>query len=153
MAFKTDKSEFSRLSSFVMSTQLDSFREENPEVVTAIDDLGDGVKKTLTGIYYKITLEGNGVQPVAEDLVSVHYIGRFLDGTVFDNSITRGTPFEFAVGTNSVITGWDESVMAMTVGEKRTVIIPPNLAYGEVKAGPIPANSWLMFEIELMGIK
>lgn len=153
IAFITDKEAFSKQSSIVMSSQLDSFREENPEVVSAIDALGDGVQKTLTGIYYKIFTEGNGISSESGDLVTVHYTGKFLDGTVFDSSVTRGTPFEFAVGTNSVITGWDESVMAMTIGEKRTVLIPPTLAYGNVKQGPIPANSWLIFEIEVLGIK
>ena len=153
LAFKTDKSEFDRLSKETLGSQLESFRLESPEVATAIESLGDGVQKTLTGIYYKINEEGNGVSPKKGDQVSVHYIGRLLDGTVFDNSIARGVPFEFPVGTKSVITGLDESVMAMTIGEKRTVIIPPNLAYGNNQAGPIAPNSWLMFDIDFVGIK
>jgi peptidylprolyl isomerase len=153
LAFKTDKNEFNRLSQLLMSRELDTFRAENPQVAAAIENLGEGVKKTLTGIYYVITSEGNGVKPVREDEVSVHYIGKMVDGTVFDSSIARGVPFEFTVGTKSVISGWDESVINMTVGEKRTVIIPPALAYGKVQAGPIPPNSWLMFDVELLGIK
>lgn len=153
MAFDMSDSEFNRLSSLVLNRQLESFRKENPGVVSAIDALGEGVQKTLTGIYYKTITPGTGVKPQKGDLVSVHYIGKLTDGKVFDNSIARGVPFEFAVGTNSVITGWDESVMAMNVGEKRTVLIPPNLAYGDVQAGPIPPGSWLIFEIEFIGIK
>ena len=152
-AFKTDKNEFNRLSKIIMDAELEKFRAQNPEVVSAIENLGDGVNKSLTGIYYKITLEGNGIKPEAEDLVTVHYSAMMIDGTIFDSSYARTTPFEFSVGTNSVISGWDEAVMDMSIGEKRTVIIPSNLAYGDVQAGPIPPNSWLMFDIEFIGIK
>lgn len=152
-AFKTDEKEFSRLSKIAMDKQLESFAKNNPEVVKAVESLGEGVQKSLTGIYYKITREGNGVSPEAGDEVSVHYEAKLIDGTVFDSSIAKGAPFEFVVGINSVISGWDESVMAMSIGENRTVIIPPNLAYGDVQAGPIPPGSWLLFDIEFLGIK
>lgn len=153
LAFNTAESEFIRLSQHMMTEDLNSFREKNPEVAAAIDNMGEGVQKTLTGIYYKTTVEGNGVKAERGDSVSVHYVGKMVDGTIFDSSIARGTPFEFAVGTKSVITGWDESVIDMSIGEKRTVIIPPNLAYGDTQAGPIPPGSWLMFDIEFIGIK
>ncbi|MDA3809506.1 MAG: peptidylprolyl isomerase [Spirochaetaceae bacterium] len=153
LAFKYDEIEFARISKKIMDEELEAFRSENPEVVSAIETLGEGVQKTLTGIYYKTTLPGNGVGPKAEDMVSVHYTAMLVDGTVFDSSYSRETPFEFTVGTKSVISGWDESVMNMTIGEKRTVIIPPSLAYGDTQTGPIPPGSWLMFEIEFLGIK
>jgi len=153
LAFKTDTMEFTRISQIVMEKGLESFRLENPLVVDAIEKLGTGVKKSLTGIYYITTLEGNGIKPEPEDVVSVNYNAMMIDGTVFDSSYNRGTPFDFTVGTKSVISGWDESVMDMSIGESRTVIIPPGLAYGSVQAGPIPPDSWLMFEIEFLGIK
>ncbi|MBI9097373.1 MAG: FKBP-type peptidyl-prolyl cis-trans isomerase [Spirochaetaceae bacterium] len=152
-AFKTDNDEFVRLSKIAMDKQLESFNMENPEVVAAIETLGEGVQKTLTGIYYVITQEGNGEYAKAGETVSVHYTGKLIDGTVFDSSVYRGAPFEFMVGSQAVIIGWDESVMSMSVGEKRTVIIPPNLAYGNVQAGPIAPNSWLIFDIEFLEIK
>ncbi len=153
LAFDSSESEFTRLSSKALSSQLDTFRVEHPEEAAAVEMMGEGVQKTITGIYYNITSTGNGVRPEEGDTVSVHYVGMLVDGTVFDNSVTRGVPFEFSVGTKSVITGWDETVMAMTVGEKRNVLIPPSLAYGNNQAGPIPPGSWLLFEIEFLGIK
>lgn len=152
-AFDTGEEEFARLSKAAMDLQLESFRADNPQVVAAIENLGEGIQKSLTGIYYKIGRQGNGTKPAAGDTVSVHYTALLVDGTVFDSSVSRGTPFEFQVGTQSVIPGWDESILSMSVGEQRVVIIPPNLGYGNVKTGPIPANSWLMFQIELLGIK
>jgi len=87
--------------------------------------------------------------------VKVHYTGKLLNGTVFDDSISRGEPFEFRVGTGRVIQGWDETVLDMQVGEKRLVIIPPDLAYGNrsMGGGLIQPNSFLVFEMELMSFE
>lgn len=152
-AFKTDEKEFARLSKVALDSQLELFRNENPDVITAVDTMGEGVQKTLTGIYYKVLREGYGVKPEPGDTVSVHYTAMLVDGTIFDSSVARGTPFEFQVGTQSVIPGWDEILLSMMEGEERTVIIPPNLAYGSAQAGPIPPNSWLMFQVEFLEIK
>lgn len=152
-AFGREENLFSRLSKVAMDRQLETFKKDNPQVVAAIDSLGEGVQKSLTGIYYIISQEGNAISPGPGDTVSVHYTAMLIDGTVFDSSVARGTPFEFSVGTQSVIAGWDESLMSMSEGEQRTVIIPPNLAYGDVQAGPIAPNSWLLFQIELIEIK
>jgi len=152
-AFNTDKATFYSLSKEALDRQLEAFKLENPAVVAAIDSLGVEVHKTLTGIYYSISREGNGISPQRGDTVSVQYTGMMIDGTVFDSSVSRGKPFEFAVGTQSVIAGWDETLLSMSVGEERSVIIPPNLAYGDIQVGPIAPNSWLIFQVELLEIK
>ncbi|MDR2914193.1 MAG: FKBP-type peptidyl-prolyl cis-trans isomerase [Tannerella sp.] len=98
--------------------------------------------------------QGNGPQPTVGKTVQVKYKGMFLDGKVFDNSDFHGEPLEFVVGIGQVIPGWDKSVLAMKQGEKRLMVIPPELAYGERGApGAIPPNSFLVFETELVRIK
>jgi len=83
----------------------------------------------------------------------VHYTGTLEDGVVFDSSLTRGQPLEFPYGTGSVILGWDQGLQNMKVGEKRKLIIPPAYGYGDNQVGPIPPNSTLIFEVELLGIQ
>ncbi len=104
------------------------------------------------GILYEQITEGNKEEIAQGTSVSVHYTGRLLDGQVFDSSYERGEPIEFNVGTGMVIKGWDYMVSRMTVGEKGIVVIPPDLAYGEQGIGPIPPNSWLVFELEVVSI-
>jgi peptidylprolyl isomerase len=86
---------------------------------------------------------------------AVHYTGTLLDGTKFDSSRDRGTPFKFKLGQGQVIRGWDEGISTMKVGGKRTLVIPPDLAYGSrgVGNGLIPPNSTLIFEVELLDVK
>jgi FKBP-type peptidyl-prolyl cis-trans isomerase len=108
---------------------------------------------TASGLKYIITQKGpvGGAKPAKGTRIKVHYTGRLTDGKVFDSSVQRGQPFEFAVGTGSVIAGWDEALIDMTKGEKRTLIIPPKLGYGENgAAGVIPPNATLIFDVEMI---
>jgi FKBP-type peptidyl-prolyl cis-trans isomerase FklB len=112
----------------------------------------EGVKTTESGLQYEVIKEAEGPQPGPDDIVTVHYEGSLTDGTVFDSSIKRGTPIDLPVG--GVIPGWVEGLQLMHVGEKYKLYIPSELAYGEQSPSPlIPANSVLVFDLELLGIK
>jgi len=95
---------------------------------------------------------GTGAESKTGDTVSVHYVGTLLDGTKFDSSKDRGEPFEFTLGQNRVIQGWEQGVLGMKVGGTRKLIIPPTLGYGSADMGTIPPNSTLVFEVELLAI-
>ena len=105
---------------------------------------------TKSGLKYIVLKKGNGVKPKAGTSIKVNYTGKFTDGKVFDSSIPRGEPFQFTVGAGQVIKGWDEALLMMSKGEKRTLIIPPSLGYGPAGMGPIPPNATLIFEVELV---
>ena len=99
-------------------------------------------------------LENGSGNPIQNGSTAVmHYVGTLDDGTVFDSSYNRGEPFEFILGSGRVIQGWDIGVLGMKVGEKRKLTIDPELAYGSVQVGPIPPNSRLTFEVELVAIR
>jgi hypothetical protein len=107
---------------------------------------------TRSGLEYQDIEIGTGPEAAEGDQVAVHYIGWLTDGTSFDSSIQRNLPFEFELGTRSVIRGWNEGVEGMRVGGVRILMIPPELGYGsQVNAG-IPPNSILIFQIELLNI-
>ncbi len=107
---------------------------------------------TPSGLKYLLTKEGEGeATPRPGDTLTVHYTGTLLEGAKFDSSRDRGTPFRFPVGRGRVIRGWDEAFLGMRRGEQRTLIIPPDLAYGVRGAGGvIPPNATLIFEVELI---
>jgi peptidyl-prolyl cis-trans isomerase A (cyclophilin A) len=108
-------------------------------------------EKTASGLRYIITRPGSGANPKRGATVAVHYAGRLLDGTEFDNSRKRGQPIRFPVGTGRVIAGWDEGLMLLSEGAQATLIIPPDLGYGAQGAGGvIPPNAWLVFDVELV---
>ena len=112
----------------------------------------EGVVTTESGLQYEVLKKAEGDQPKATDVVSVYYEGKLTDGSVFDSSIERGSPIELPV--SGVIPGWVEGLQLMHVGEKYKLYIPSELAYGEQSPTPaIPANSVLVFELELLEIK
>lgn len=95
---------------------------------------------------------GTGATAASGDTVSVHYLGTLTNGTKFDSSYDRGTPYSFRLGTGAVIPGFDQGVTGMKVGGKRRLTIPPSLAYGSTGSGPIPPNATIVFEVELVSI-
>ncbi|KPX21875.1 Peptidyl-prolyl cis-trans isomerase [Pseudomonas amygdali pv. dendropanacis] len=112
----------------------------------------DGVVTTASGLQYQIIKKADGAQPKPTDVVTVHYEGKLIDGKVFDSSVERGSPIDLPVG--GVIPGWVEGLQLMHVGEKIKLFIPSDLAYGAQSPSPaIPANSVLVFDLELLGIK
>lgn len=96
---------------------------------------------------------GTGAEAISGKTVTVHYSGRFINGQEFDSSVRRGTPFTFTLGGGQVIKGWDQGVQGMKVGGKRTLAVPPSLGYGANDYGPIPGNSTLIFDIELLKVE
>ena len=112
-----------------------------------------GIETTSSGLQYEVILEGSGRKPSSTDVVSVHYHGTLIDGTVFDSSVLRGTPASF--GVHQVIPGWTEALQLMNVGSKYKLFIPQELAYGANPhpGGAIKPFSALIFEVELLDIK
>ncbi len=111
----------------------------------------EGVTVTESGLQYEVLQAAEGDKPVATDTVKVHYKGTLLDGTEFDSSYARNEPTTFPL--NRVISGWTEGLQLMSVGSKYKFTIPAGLAYGERDLGKIPANSTLVFEVELLEIQ
>ena len=110
--------------------------------------------KTASGLEYEDLVAGTGDEAVTGKSVEVHYTGWLTDGTKFDSSLDRRSPFSFPLGAGRVIRGWDEGVAGMKVGGKRKLTIPPDLGYGARGAGGvIPPNATLVFEVELLKVK
>jgi peptidylprolyl isomerase len=108
--------------------------------------------KTASGLEYTITSKGNGKKAQAGDKVSVHYTGKLTNDTVFDSSIPSGKPFTFKLGAGQVIKGWDEAFQLLQVGDKATIKFGPELGYGAREMGKIPANSTLIFDVEMVDV-
>lgn len=113
------------------------------------------IAAVLVGGYFLINRNSTGMEAQTAqngDVVGVHYTGKLVDGTVFDSSIPRGEPIQFTLGSGQVIAGWDQGILGMAVGEKKTLTIPPELGYGAQDHGPIPGGSTLIFDVELVSI-
>ena len=122
-----------------------------PADLEFVEKTWPGAKKTVTGIRYVILKEGQGDTPKPGDKVNVLYVGKLLDGTVFDQATEPDKPFTFRVRREMVIEGWEQVLQLMKRGEKRLVIIPPEMGYGTRGQPPkIGRNATLVFEIELL---
>lgn len=109
-----------------------------------------GIKTTASGLQYEVIKDADGAKPTLQDKVKVHYHGTLINGTVFDSSVERGEPISFQL--TGVIKGWQEGLQLMPKGSKYRLYIPSDLGYGARPAGKIPANSVLIFDVELLGI-
>ena len=118
-----------------------------------LDNIATGFSKTKSGLRYQILQEGDGAKAEKGKTVSVHYKGQLADGTVFDSSYKRKEPIEFPLGVGQVISGWDEGIQLLKVGDKARFVIPSDLAYGSQGAGGvIPPDANLIFDVELMDV-
>lgn len=112
------------------------------------------IVSTPSGLKYEVITAGTGATPQAGQTVVVHYTGTLEDGSKFDSSRDRNQPFKFRLGAGQVIKGWDEGLAMMKVGDRRNLILPPELGYGSRGAGGvIPPNATLNFDVELLGIE
>ncbi|MDA8419551.1 MAG: FKBP-type peptidyl-prolyl cis-trans isomerase [Desulfobacteraceae bacterium] len=151
-AFQSDQAAFDSLLAGHRERQKAQERAASEDQRTIIEQHWPQASTTPSGLKYVTTQEGTGeATPKPGDTLTVHYTGTLLDGVKFDSSRDRGTPFRFPVGRGRVIRGWDEAFLGMRRGEQRTLIIPPDLAYGAGGAGGvIPPNATLVFEVELI---
>lgn len=121
----------------------------NDEYFASLDGK-EGIEKRESGLYFEVLEEGTGQSPTRDSTVRVHYHGLLIDETVFDSSRRRGEPAEFTAG--ALIPGFTEGLLLMKEGGKARLHIPPEIGYGRAGAGPIPGNSVLIFEVELIDV-
>lgn len=151
-AFKTGQAAFDKALAMVEKKRNEARGEQREKITKLIRKDWPGAVKTSSGLRYVIKKQGTGKPPTKGTTVVVNYTGRLLiSGQKFDSSYDRGKPITFPVGIGRVIKGWDEALLTMKKGEKRVLIIPPELAYGARGAGNvIPPNAWLVFDVELV---
>lgn len=113
----------------------------------------DAMTETSSGLRYLDVVTGTGAEARTRAEVHVHYTGWLTNGQKFDSSHDRGAPLTFRLGRAEVISGWDEGVAGMRVGGRRKLLIPANLGYGAHAVGPIPPNSVLVFDVELVDVR
>jgi peptidylprolyl isomerase len=150
-SFKADQDAFDTQLNDLDKVKAAKEQMRQEKEMAMIKEKWPNIEKTDSGLMYQVENAGSGdAKPNPGDKISAHYTGMFLDGSKFDSSVDRGQPIEFPVGTGRVIKGWDEALLDMKKGEKRILVIPPDLAYGPSGRGPIPPNSTLVFEVELL---
>jgi peptidylprolyl isomerase len=153
-AFKADQEAFDTLLREKTAAALAEARNQREKALAEIAAKYPNLTQTSSGLRYTILSAGKGEKVQTGATVMVNYKGMFLSGEVFDNSDFHGGPMELPAGVQKVIPGWDETLLDMRQGEKRLVVIPPELAYGDQGAGEvIPPNTFLVFEMELVQIK
>ena len=129
-------------------------KKEAIKVLDQIKEKYPNARTTKSGLIVANEIKGEGIEALAGKVVSVHYTGRLMDGTIFDSSLERGEPIDFTLGSGMVIKGWDEGIAELKVGGKATFIIPHHLAYGDNGHPPvIPPKATLEFDVELIDIK
>jgi len=139
---------FAILVIFVLPSLALAAQDNVKQAEALIADYVKKAKTTPSGLKYVVLHEGKGGKPAKGQSIDAHYVGRFMDGRIFDKSI-GGAPFTFTVGVGQVIKAWDEALLDMKAGEKRAIIVPPELGYGKRGAGNvIPPGSTLFFEVE-----
>ena len=150
--FKTDQAAFDASLAAMKTKESGALKAQQEKIKGMIKDRWPKATRSPSGLYSDVEQKGEGDAPAKGTTVTVHYTGRLLLGNrKFDSSYDRGEPITFPVGTGRVIQGWDEALIQMAKGEKRTLIIPPELAYGERGAGGvIPPNAWLVFDVEMV---
>jgi peptidylprolyl isomerase len=151
-AFKTDQEAFDQAKQKIGDDKRKAEEEGDKEVIKMIKHKWPNAHHSHTGMYWVVNKEGKGDKPMAGNMITAHYTGRLLaNNRKFDSSYDRGEPIKFEIGVGRVIKGWDQALLNMRKGEKRTLIIPPKLAYGAQGAGGvIPPNAWLVFDVELV---
>ncbi|MDR1748099.1 MAG: peptidylprolyl isomerase [Spirochaetaceae bacterium] len=149
-AFTAAQADFDRLSAAAAEKNRAASERERAAVLKTIEEKFSGYDKTPDGIYYNITKQGSGAAVSKGQTLTMKYKGYLLNGRVFDDSDMHA-PIEFTAGGGQLIPGFDKMAMAMKVGEKRTIVIPPELAYGSAgAAGVIPGNAYIAFDLELL---
>lgn len=130
------------------------YQETEPIEDETVTEQESSITRLESGLGIEWTSRGDGAQAEPGMTVTAHYTGRLTDGTKFDSSVDRGTPFEFILGRGMVIQGWDLGFAEMSVGDKAVLHIPSELGYGSRGAGgAIPPNADLVFEVELLGVR
>lgn len=150
-AFQADQAAFDALLAGLDERQKEKELAAMEAQTIQIDALYPEAITTPSGLKYVVVEEGTGeATPAKGTTVTAHYTGKLIDGTKFDSSYDRNDPIRFPVGSGRVIKGWDEAFLSMKKGEKRILIIPPELGYGASGRGPIPANAVMVFDVELV---
>ena len=151
-AFKADQATFDGMIAEIAAAEDAHARREYDNAMAVLEEAYPGqMQTTESGLIYIVVAAGDGAKPQPGTRIKAHYTGKFLSGKVFDSSVQRGEPFEFEVGMGRVIKGWDEALLDMQKGEKRILVIPSHLGYGEGGYPPvIPPRATLVFDVELV---